>query len=120
MEPKLYNLDILKITTEDDHEFLVKILNTFLNNNKEMLDRLEQSYSAGNFTEIGEIAHKMLGSYKHLEIKSVIKPLTELEGLATGKHLEQGEIRELIDHIVTDSTEVFKGIEKEISEITNL
>ena len=120
MEAKLYNLDILKITTEDDNEFFVKILSTFLNNNKEMVLKMESAFEGKRLTEIGEIAHKMLGSYKHLEINSLIKPLTDLEGLTIGKTLELPHIKDLIEHIKQDSDEVFRGLEREISEISNL
>lgn len=85
-----------------------------------MVNKLKSCFKENNLIQIGEIAHKMLGSYKHLEINSVIPQLTELEGLTTGKNIDLGRVNDLILHISKDSENVFSGIETEISQINNI
>ena len=85
-----------------------------------MVNKLKTFHQEKNLLQIGEVAHKMLGSYKHLEINSVIPQLTELEGLTTGKNIDLVRISSLIEHITRDSEIVFGDLDIEISEIKNL
>ena len=82
-----------------------------------MIAKLQISYQENRLIDIGDAAHKMLGSYKHLEINSTIKQLTELETLSVGKTLEKQLIKDYIDRITIDSEKVFEGLESEIVEI---
>ena len=83
-----------------------------------MITKLHVSFMENRLVDIGDAAHKMLGSYKHLEINSVIKQLTELETLSIGKTLDKQLIKDYIDHITIDSEMVFEGLESEILEIS--
>lgn len=114
---RLYNLDVLKATTSGDDEFFVKILSTFLKNNQEALVRIKQSFKMQRYLDVGEAAHKMLSSYKHLEVKSLIPTLSELEGLVNGSVLEEEEMKDMIDYLSEVSEQLFGELQAEIDRV---
>lgn len=77
----LYNLEQLKESIHHDGEFLVLMLNTFIQTNKESLANMSLAIEKQQWKAVGEMAHKMLSSYRHLDIKSLLPPLTTLEQL---------------------------------------
>lgn len=113
-EERIYNLEVLKITTDGDDEFLLKILNTFLNNNKELLGKIQEALKTNKLQDIGNFSHKMLSSYKHLEVNLLIDPLTKLESLSLGYSLDPKEIKLLVDYLSYYSVRLFAQIEQEI------
>lgn len=115
----MYNLDVLKATTEEDTEFFIKILTTFLQNNKELLAKMKVAFNNKNFIDVGNFAHKMLSSYKHLEVNLLIDPLTKLETLSVGHRMEPEEIQEIIDFLDLNSKYLFEQIAKEIELVKN-
>lgn len=119
LEAPLYNLDVLKATTEEDTEFLIKILTTFLENNQELLTKMKSALKNKNFIDVGNFAHKMLSSYKHLEVNLLIDPLTKLETLSVGHQIESDKIQEMIDFLDLHSKELFEQISKEIELVKN-
>ena len=119
MGTQLYNLDVLKATTEEDTEFFVKILTTFLENNKEMLVKMKTALKSKNFLEVGNFAHKMLSSYKHLEVNLLIDSLTKLEMLSVGHYIEPREIHEMVAFLDMHSKDLFEQLTKEIELVKN-
>jgi len=105
---------VLKATTEDDSEFFIKILTTFLENNKEQVAKMKSALESKNFLDVGNFAHKMLSSYKHLEVNLLIDSLTKLEMLSVGHHIEPQEIREMVAFVDLHSKDLFEQIAKEI------
>jgi hypothetical protein len=110
---------MLKVTTDGDKEFLIKVLSTFLTNNKESLSNMQASVKTGNQEDIGNYAHKMLSSYKHLEVNTLIEVLTKLEGLSMGFKLGKQETKELVNYLSLYSASLYQEIEKEIEQIRN-
>jgi len=119
LEPSLYNLAVLKMTTAGDDDFLIKVLSTFLNNNKDLIARLHKAFEDKKYLEIGDIAHKMLSSYKHLEVNTIIDALTKLETLTFGGEMLEEDVGRMVRFISVQSKKVFEGIENEIMQIKN-
>jgi len=105
---------VLKATTEDDTEFFIKILTTFLENNNELLEKMKVALKNKNFLDVGNFAHKMLSSYKHLEVNLLIDPLTKLEMLSVGHYIEPQEIHQMVTFLDMHSRDLFEQLAKEI------
>ena len=117
VETPLYNLDVLKMTTDGDKEFLVKILTTFLANNRESLANIKEALIHQDMHEIGVFAHKMLSSYRHLEVNLLIDGLVKLEQMSLGFELGMKEVQEIVDYLSFYSNKLFSELEIEIGQV---
>ncbi len=119
MKDRLYNLDVLKATTDGDNEFFIKILSTFLANNKDSLSKMQEAVKTKKTEDVGNFAHKMLSSYKHLEVHLLTDVLARLEGLSLGlgQELSLKEVEGMVAYLSVHSVELFGEIEKEIEKV---
>ena len=112
----LYNLNSLKKTVSDDTNFLVLMLDIFIETNTESLIKLFDALQSKNWKVAGEISHKMLSSFRHLEINEAIADLMWLERLIWEVQLEE-EIFVRYNRIKTLSQQVFNGLTEDIKLI---
>lgn len=63
-----YNLEGLISMSGRDPGFIAKMLRTFIDNTSEGIRDLEQALEQGDRSALAEIAHKMLPSFRHLEV----------------------------------------------------
>jgi HPt (histidine-containing phosphotransfer) domain-containing protein len=75
----LYNLGGLKKMADNDDEFLRQTLGIFIQNSEKASEDLSGSLRDNDWKRMGEIAHKILPSCRHLEINSVVTRLIELK-----------------------------------------
>ena len=57
------------------------MLDTFINNSEDAIETFERLLKEKNWVQIGETAHRLLPSYRHLKIDSVIENLVNLKTL---------------------------------------
>ena len=76
-----FSLENLKKSVVDDNDFLIVMLETFVTNTYHSLDKMQSYVAVKDWKKTGEVAHKMLSSYKHLEIIHLIPYLNHLEQL---------------------------------------
>ncbi len=95
-----YDLNPLRDSVMNDEDFFVLMLYTFINNTTTSLALLQQHVDAKDWKGVGEVAHKMLSSYKHLQIIHLIPYLEKLEQLIkqTMKIEEIVEANKLVQH----------------------
>ena len=111
----LYNLYELKRIAKDNNEFFVRMLNTFINNTTENLKNLDHYLTEKNWEQIGETAHKMLPSFRHLEIQPVISDLLDVKD-KTLDNLKPEDVPSLVKHISDLSYQVITELEQEIEK----
>ena len=76
-----FSLENLKKSVVGDNDFLIVMLETFVTNTYNSLDKMQSFVAVKDWKATGEVAHKMLSSYKHLEIIHLIPYLNNLEQL---------------------------------------
>ncbi len=78
ISPKLYNLDELKrmINTKDG---LLNMINTFIENSENTIKKFQEYLPENNWKQIGEAAHKVLPSFKHIEAHAINNDLTTIK-----------------------------------------
>ncbi|MDN5200502.1 response regulator [Fulvivirgaceae bacterium BMA10] len=108
-----YDLEGILQFTGAKNGIMIDILKSFMDNAELDIGKLRSHHKEKDVKGINEVAHKMLPSYQHLNVKSVIPQLLQLEQI---KDLN-GEVEKIIDHIDQESKIVAELLEKEINEI---
>lgn len=80
IHPKLYNLGELKKMTGNKPEMMVNMLTTFIDNSEQALQKFNNALQKKDATLIAETAHKILPSYRHIEVNYIVESLLELKG----------------------------------------
>jgi PAS domain S-box-containing protein len=98
---KDYDLDELLRITKGDQEYTLLMLDTFLDNGKEMLDRMQKSYTQEDYPSIAEAAHRLLPSVEQLGFKEAASQLKRIDA----RYLRKSRFRkdpELIEHALNE------------------
>jgi PAS domain S-box-containing protein len=119
MSPKSYNLFDLKKMANYDESFIIQALNTFISNAKLAVVNLKHYLEEEDWIEIGETAHRILPSFKHLEVDKVIPKLIELKTKTIIDH-DYYNIRELVLETIQEIQKVIEDMKKEISSLNDL
>ena len=76
----------------------------------------KKSLKEGNLKEIGETAHRILPSFKHLEIEKTIPKLVELK-TRTLVDNNPGKIDQLLIEIIDEIDKVIEDLSNEIKDL---
>lgn len=98
---KDYDLDELLRITKGDQEYTLLMLDTFLDNGKEMLDQMQKSYTRSDYPAIAEAAHRLLPSVEQLGFKEATSLLKRIDA----RYLRKSRFRkdpELIEHALNE------------------
>jgi signal transduction histidine kinase/CheY-like chemotaxis protein len=98
-KPPLFSLKNLEQDTFGNEEIKKKMLSLFIQNAKEHNKNLRSSLEEKNYKKLGEICHKMLPSYKHMEAMSIVDRLTHVEESALRDGSYDG-IEETVEEII--------------------
>lgn len=77
--PKKYDLSELVKMADKDKAFINSMLATFIENSESTIHLFKKYVKDENWEEIGETAHKILPSYRHLKINDVVRKLNEIK-----------------------------------------
>ncbi|TVR73845.1 MAG: response regulator [Marinilabiliales bacterium] len=114
ISPKPYNLAELQKMAGNDTEFMKQTLKLFIDNSNQAIERFRYYISEGNLEQIGETAHKLLPSYRHLEAQAVVRKLLILKKNALISKNHEG-IEKLVDDTITEMKKVLSELKKEIT-----
>lgn len=79
MESASYNLDEIRKFADNDNAILVAIIDSFIQNNSLSLFTLKDAVEKHDLHTVRNTAHKMLPSYNHFHVLSIIPELKEME-----------------------------------------
>lgn len=113
---KPYDLSELERVAKNNPEFIRKMLNTFIRNSKTGLKEMRNNLKNKNWTQIGENAHKLLPSYRHLQVKSVISDLVEIKTKTLIKP-EYDDVTDLVKKVTREIHAVILKLRKELRQI---
>jgi PAS domain S-box-containing protein len=109
IHPKLYNLSELKKMTGNNNALIAKMLSTFIKNSKTALQKFNSALVTKDSNLIGETAHKILPSFRHLDVYYIVKRLIELKEISR---------KEADFNVLGNATEkVIQAIEKLLKEL---
>ena len=78
----LYNLSYLEEISRGDNEFLIKILELFIEQIPESAEKINMAYEKGDMDTIKTVAHSMVSSIETLSITPLKNAIREIEKLA--------------------------------------
>ncbi len=113
IHPKNYDLTALRTMSGHDPKTIKKMIATFIESSENALQYFETALSEKDWKSIGETAHKILPSYRHLEVNSIVSKLFDLKN----KTLNPDNIDE--DEIKYFTKMVIRSIKKLLAELRN-
>lgn len=115
-DPGFYSLDGLKEMAAGDQVFITNMIQTFINNSKESITLLKKYSEENNREQIGETAHKMLPSFRHLEVNEIIPFLEDMKE-KTMSDKDNSELTGLIDQTISKINVLLTHLNKEINSL---
>ena len=100
-----YDLSELKLVTRDNVEFFNEMIDTFIVNATEGIEQIKNAFDQENWFEMQETAHRLIPSFKHLEIKMVVSDLVEIKRIKVNKH-NKDLLESLIKDLVINTQEI--------------
>ena len=85
MDPKLYNLEQIEIMAEGNNEFVMTMVNMFIELTPDLVNKIKKGLLDGNYEEIKASAHKLKPSIDMMGIELVKNEIREIEKLALEK-----------------------------------
>jgi len=111
---KPYDLTTIYAISDGNTEFLNQLLVVFTDAVSQDLNIAKQAADAGNWTEVGQIAHKIKPSLSHFGVTS----LTDvIRGLEHNNGSDPQNLRLLTDKLLTVMGEVLAGLKNEFPDI---
>lgn len=110
-----YDLSDLIAATGKNHDFFNKMINTFISNTSSGLQSIKVFLENEKWDEVGETAHKMIPSYRHLRINHLVNLLEDIEELALERK-DYKTIPEKVTLLNLESIAIINKLKKEIKQ----
>lgn len=110
----LFDLSEIEKFSGGDKSLMNQVLTSFVRVAKESIELLKDACKEANYTQVGEIAHRMLSSYRQLKIESASKILIDLEKLIHNEDTEfkdPDKLKKTILELEDISNQVFKQVD---------
>lgn len=111
-ESMLYDLGELRSVTRGNEAFFTEMIQTFIENASEGIEQIRRAIENSEWTDVRETAHRLIPSFKHLSIKTVVSDLVELKNESVqdnGREI----VMQLIDRIEEVTGEVVNNLKQE-------
>ncbi|HYV92815.1 MAG TPA: ATP-binding protein [Chitinophagales bacterium] len=82
---KLFSLEYLKKTSGADQRFIIGMLQTFITNNGNHLQMLDEALAANDWKLLHRVTHKMIPSFRYLQVNVLESKLKMLEKISEEK-----------------------------------
>lgn len=111
-EGKKYTLKNILQFTDNDLQALNTIIQSFIKETVEHIDKLEKLQKTKQWEDISKLAHKMLPIFRQLEVKDMVYNLEQLEHPAKAG-IGHNEMHQLTNTIIKQATELIEDIKKD-------
>ncbi len=108
-----YDLTELKQMAGENQEFIDKMILTFIQNSEDLIEKFRLFLPGEKWEEIGEAAHKVLPSYRHLKIDHIVRILTKIKN-KTLLDSDYNAVPPLINSAIEEIERLLPEIKKEI------
>ncbi len=116
---RLFSLEYLEKTSGANSSFIVNMLQSFISNNELHLQMLEDAVAANDWNEVYRLTHKMIPSYRYLQVYDSESKLKVLEKISEEKtQLEQAPY--LVSEIRAVTEMVFGLLQEEIKTLQQM
>ncbi len=116
IQPKLYDLTELKTMFGNKPEVIAKMLSTFIANSEDAVIKLQHALDEKDWQQIAELTHKLLPSFQHLEVNSIVKKLLEIKTKSNNSG-NYKIISKLTQHLIEAINKLLVDIKDELRQI---
>lgn len=111
-ENKDYDLDELLRITRGDKEYTLLMLDTFLENGKIMLNKIQNSFDKDDYRSIAEAAHRLLPSFEQLGLQKASNLLKRIDNryLKKSKYRRDPELIKLTMETMEHSMDTIRKV----------
>jgi HPt (histidine-containing phosphotransfer) domain-containing protein len=113
---KPYDLTTIHAISDNNPEFLNQLLIVFTDTVSKDINTLKQAADNNNWTEVGQVAHKIKPSLSHFGVTSLTDTIRGLEHNSGG---DPQNLRLLVDKIVAVMEQVIAGLKHEFPDVFN-
>lgn len=111
-----YDLTELKEMSKGDIAFQKEMLKTFIDNSYMNIDLLKNAVKIEDWHAAGEVAHKMLPSFKHLGAKDLVEDITKLKySTLIKKDINIAE--KCVKSVLEKTKDIIKKLEEEFERL---
>lgn len=107
-----YSISDLKLITAGNENLTKKMLKIFVRNSEKAINELKQMLKKENWNEIGETAHKLISSFRHLKADHIVSDLMKIEA-KTIIEPDHETVPGLIDSVVMKINELIEKLRKD-------
>lgn len=111
------NLSYLRDLSGDDSEFIIDILNTFLEENPKDLEATQVAINSGDVVQVGKLAHKMKSSFQMLGLEEIRALAFKIEQNAKKEEARASEINAWASDLINLAKQLYANVEAEISTL---
>lgn len=108
-----YNLSELEKMAGRNEAFINHAVKIFIEGSEEAIVDFKVNLKDKKWKKVRDTAHKILPSYRHLQVNSVIPGLVEINNKIMIEHNTEG-IHELVNQVISDIEKVLAEMRKEI------
>ena len=110
------DLSYLKEIAEGNDEFIIEMIEMFLQRTPEALEKLNESFQKQNWEELRLIAHRIKPSYSYVGLPEIQIMLSEIESCSHTKD-DINKIPVIISQVKQTSNAAFKDLENELNDL---
>lgn len=109
------NLDFsqLKDISSGDHDFYNEMLQTFIDETSEGIEKLKKSSNEQNWNMVAEYAHKISAPCNHLSASKLYNELKKLENAIRNNQFNEKDVPKTVNRISKEAKTVINQVKKE-------
>jgi hypothetical protein len=93
---------------------MVTMLEVFIRNSEDGINAFRKHVELKDWLNIGETAHKLISSYRHLELVAIVGKLINIKDKALSG-ADNEDLPELVDDLILSMEEIIDALRLEIS-----
>ncbi len=113
----LYNLEIINSFLGGNEVALNEVLNTFLNDTKENLAQLSVAVKNVNYSQVNQVAHRMLPMFRQLKVGSTVPTLEKLE-LVDASKMNKGQLLDASQNVNKGVKDLMAALEERTTHLS--
>lgn len=111
------NLSYLKSIADGNDEFIIEMIELFLNKMPEALEQMEACFQHKNWDELRQIAHRIKPSFGYVGLVKTQNMLADIEHLIEDPAGDPSRVARLMGEVRQISRSAFSQLEQQLSEL---
>ena len=109
ISPTSFSVDQLKRISNNNEEFIIKMLNLFVFQASQCSDMMQQAILTNDWAKLKAVSHKNISSYSIMNLHELVELLKFIESNAEKKR-EHWRVKEFVDSVCEKNADVIKII----------